>query len=75
MTLLKRFLIVFSLSYFIISLPNIFGFGSVIDWIPEASVIQKFKGYFLGGLKYGMIIKFIISSILGLLSCMVLKRR
>jgi hypothetical protein len=75
MTLIKRFFISFSLSYLILSLPNLLGF--VIDWIPEASLLQKFKGYFLSGLNYGLIIKLIISSILGFLSCviLVLKRR
>jgi hypothetical protein len=41
---LKAFLIKFVIVYVSISLPEIFGIGTVIDWVPEATLFQKLKG-------------------------------
>lgn len=63
----KWFLIVFSLVYIVLSLPTMLGFGVVIDWVPEATVFQKFKGYVIEGLAESFGKKLIMSSIIGII--------
>lgn len=60
---LKVLLITFVVTYVLISLPAIFGIGYVIDWVPEATLFQKFKKYFVDGLLMNFLIKLIIASV------------
>ena len=66
--MLKQFVFIFSLSYVLLSLLQILGFGYSIEWVPEATLYQKLKVYFVEGWP----IKFAISIVLGLL--FILKR-
>ena len=59
----KRFAIVFICTYALISLPAILGFGYVIDWVDDATILQRLKGYVAGGLAENYIIKLVISGI------------
>ena len=61
---IKKFSIGFIITYLLISLPAIFGIGYVIDWIPEATILQKTKGYVIYGLSKNMLIKIGLSVIL-----------
>ncbi|MFZ3577287.1 hypothetical protein [Virgibacillus sp. DJP39] len=70
--IVKWFLIVFAFSYVIISLPNLFGIGEVIDWVPEASLFQKVRVCVIEGLQNGWIFKSIISSMIGIAGVVVL---
>jgi len=54
---LKVLLITFVVAYVLISLPAIFGIGFVIDWVPEATLFQKVKGYLADGLFGHVLIK------------------
>lgn len=47
---IKIFLASFILIYLLLSLPAVFGIGYVIDWVPEATLGQKFNGYAIEGL-------------------------
>lgn len=60
---LKVLLITFVVAYVLISLPALFGIGYVIDWVPEATLFQKVKEYFLDGLLMNFLIKLIIASV------------
>lgn len=60
---LKMLLITFVVAYVLISLPALFGIGYVIDWVPEATLFQKFKGYFIDGLLMNFLVKLIIASV------------
>ncbi len=48
-----------------ISLPTMLGIGYVIDWVPETTELQKFKGYVMEGLTNNYLIKIVISIIIG----------
>ena len=61
---IKKCIAGFIITYILISLPAIFGFGYVIDWIPEATTIQKFKGYVIYGLTNGYLIKSVVSMLM-----------
>ncbi|EDL66708.1 hypothetical protein [Bacillus sp. SG-1] len=56
-------IIVFFLVYLLLSLPAMFSFGYVIDWVPEATLLQKFKGYVVEGLVQYFLLKVVISII------------
>lgn len=58
---IKKCIAGFIITYILISLPAIFGFGYVIDWIPEATNLQKFKGYVFYGLTNGYLFKSVVS--------------
>ena len=40
-----------------ISIPTMLGFGYVIDWDPESTVLQKFNGYVIEGLTNNYLMK------------------
>jgi len=48
------------------SLPAFLGIGSVIDWVPEATFVQKFNGIVIEGLTRHALIKSILSAIISL---------
>ena len=73
MTLIIRFMIVFTFVYLLVSLPAMLGFGYVIDWIDEATIMQKFKANIVGGLAENFLVKVLISSVTGLVA--LIKRR
>ena len=51
------------------------GVGYIIDWIPEVTLLQKFKGYVIGGLAANFVAKIIISLILGVIANLVLSMK
>lgn len=65
----------FIIVYVVISLPAMLGIGYVIDWIPEASLSQKLKGYVIEGLTNGFHLKIAISAIASLVLIFLLSRR
>ncbi len=60
---LKTFMTALISVYVLISLPAIFSFGYVIDWVPEATLFQKFKAYVVDGLINNFILKVVIAVI------------
>ncbi|PIC66674.1 hypothetical protein CSV71_14605 [Sporosarcina sp. P21c] len=72
---LKAFLLTFIFIYILISLPAIFGIGHVIDWVSEATVYQKFKGYVIDGLLNNFLIKTTIASVVGVVVIRVISKR
>ncbi len=65
----------FIMIYVVISLPAMLGIGYVIDWIPDASLSQKLKGYVIEGLTNGFQLKVAISAIASLMLIFLLSRR
>lgn len=65
---IKRFLIIFVLLYILLSLPKMLGFGFEIDWVQEATVLQKLKVYVVEGFKRNYVKKLIIASIASLIA-------
>jgi hypothetical protein len=65
------FLITFITTYILISLPAMLGIGYIIDWIPEATLLQKFKAYVVGGLAEKFVMKIIVSLIVGVIVSLV----
>lgn len=65
----------FIMIYVVISLPAMLGIGYVIDWIPDASLSQKLKGYVIEGLTNGFQLKVAISAIANLMLIFLLSRR
>ncbi|MFC2950016.1 hypothetical protein [Virgibacillus sediminis] len=72
---IKVFLISFVSVYVLISLPAILGVGYVIDWVPEATLFQKFKGYVIDGVTDNFLIKIIISCIVGIVVSVAISMR
>ena len=72
---LKAFLIIFVLVYVSISLPEIFGIGTVIDWVDEATFFQKLKGYVIEGLLNNFLGKTVIACIVGIVVSLVISKR
>lgn len=72
---LKTFLITFVFVYVSISLPAILGIGTVIDWVPEATLFQKFKGYVIDGLLNNFLIKTVIACIVGITVILIISKR
>lgn len=62
----KSFFIITILVYILLSLPGIFSLGYVIDWIPDATVFQKARGYVVEGLGANFLLKILIAVIAGL---------
>ena len=58
-----------------ISIPTMLGFGYVIDWDPESTVLQKFNGYVMEGLTNNYLMKIIISLIVGAIVSLLLSNR
>ena len=71
----KSFMIVFIAVYFLMSLPGMLAIGYVIDWVPEATLIQKFKGYVIEGLTNNFKSKIVSSAIASAGFNFVLSRR
>ncbi|WP_078596418.1 hypothetical protein [Evansella clarkii] len=71
----KVFIITFILVYLLLSLPTILGIGYVIDWVPEATIPQKFKEYVADGLLNNFLIKTISSFIVGIIVSLVFTGR
>ncbi len=71
----KAFLITFVFVYVSISLPEILGIGYAIDWVPEAKLFQKFKGYVIDGLLNNFLIKTVIACIVGIVVNLVISKR
>ncbi|ERG66749.1 hypothetical protein [Exiguobacterium chiriqhucha] len=67
---IKTFTLMFIVIYLVLSLPSMLGIGYVIDWIPQASLSQRIRGYVMEGLANGFQFKIIISAIVsvGLIS-------
>ena len=72
---IKTFILGFIVIYILISLPAILGIGYVIDWVPEATVLQKFKGYVIEGLTNNYLIKIVISIIVSVIFTLFLQKR
>ena len=66
----KIFLLSFILIYLLLSLPAFFGIGYVIDWVPEATLGQKFNGYVIEGLGN----QFLLKSLCAVIASLVLSR-
>ena len=71
----KTFLLSSIVIYLLISLPTMLGIGYVIDWMPEATELQKFKGYVMEGLTNNYVIKIVISIIIGAIFSFFLQNR
>ncbi len=59
----KSFMLFFVSVYLLMSLPSILGIGYVIDWIPEAALLQKLKGYVIDGFTHNSLFKIVFSAI------------
>lgn len=72
---IKMFIFGFIVVYLLISLPTMLGIGYVIDWIPETTLLQKFKGYVVEGLTSNYLIKMVISVIFGVIFSLFISKR
>jgi len=60
--IIKRFILSFVITYLFLSLLLSFSIGYTIDWIPEATLTQKIKGYVIEGFTRFNIIKLLIAA-------------
>jgi len=58
--IIKRFILSFVITYLFLSLLLSFSIGYTIDWIPEATLTQKIKGYAFEGFTRFSVIKLLI---------------
>lgn len=72
---IKTFLLSFSVVYLLFSLPAMLGGGYVIDWVPEATFLQKFKGYVIEGFTNNYLIKIVLSIIVSVIFSLFLRKR
>jgi len=72
---IKALILTFIFVYVLISLPAILGIGYVIDWVPEATLFQKFKGYVIDGLLNNFLMKTVIACIGGIVVNFVISMR
>lgn len=72
---LKALFIAFVFVYVLISLPAILGIGYIIEWVPEATLFQKIKGYVVEGLLNNFLIKVVIAFIVGIVVSLVISKR
>ncbi|SDN65686.1 hypothetical protein SAMN04488053_102359 [Alkalicoccus daliensis] len=72
---IKPIILGFILAYLIISLPEMLGVGKVIDWVPESTLLQKFKVYLIEGITTNYLLKIVISVIVSVIFSMFLSRR
>lgn len=72
---IKTFIFGFIVVYILICLPTMLGIGYVIDWVPEATLLQKFKGYVVEGLTSNYLIKMVISAIVGVIFSLFISKR
>lgn len=59
----KSFILVFVSVYLLVSLPAMLGIGYLIDWIPEAMLLQKLKGYVIDGFTHNYLFNIVFSAI------------
>ena len=72
---IKTFLLSFSVVYLLFSLPAMLGGGYVIDWVTEATLLQKLKGYVIEGFTNNYLIKIVISIIVSAIFSLFLRKR
>ncbi|WP_214769393.1 hypothetical protein [Exiguobacterium sp. s133] len=72
---IKTFLLSFIIVYLVLSLPALFGIGFVIDWVPEATLLQKINGYVLIGLTDNYLFKFVIAGLISIVLQLVISKR
>lgn len=74
--IIKRFILSVIITYLFLSLLLSFSIGYTIDWIPEATLAQKIKGYAFEGFTRFNFIKLLIAVGVGTLySFLYLKQR
>ncbi|MET4654838.1 hypothetical protein ABIC15_001559 [Exiguobacterium sp. PvP048] len=71
----KIFLLSFILIYLLLNLPAFFGIGYVIDWVPEATLGQKFNGYVIAGLGNQFLLKSLCAVIASIVLSLLLSNR
>ena len=71
----KIFLLSFILIYLLLSLPAFFGINYVIDWVPEATLGQKFNGYVIEGLGNQFLLKSLCAGIASIVLSLLLSNR
>ncbi|MGE6555662.1 hypothetical protein [Exiguobacterium artemiae] len=71
----KIFLLSFILIYLLLSLPAFFGIGYVIDWVPEATLGQKFNGYVIEGLGNHFLLKSLCAVIASMVLSLLMSNR
>ncbi|OGX80607.1 hypothetical protein A6395_00780 [Exiguobacterium sp. SH31] len=64
----KSLTLIFILVYILMSLPAMLGIGYVIDWIPEATLLQKMKGDVIENLANNYLFKMVVSGIVSVYS-------
>lgn len=71
----NTFILSFIIVYVLISIPAMLGIGYVIDWVPEATLLQKLGGYVKEGLSNNYLLKIVISLIVALIISLFLPKR
>lgn len=66
---------IFLVVYLILSLPALFGIGLVIDWVPEATLLQKINGYVLVGLTDNYLFKCVMAGLISVVLNLLLSKR
>lgn len=72
---IKTFIFGFIIVYLLISFPTMLELGYVIDWIPETTLLQKFKVYVVEGLTSNYLIKMVISVIFSVIFSLFISKR
>ncbi|MCT4793818.1 MULTISPECIES: hypothetical protein [Exiguobacterium] len=72
---MKSFLLSFILIYLLLSFPAFFGINYVIDWVPEATLGQKFNGYVIEGLGNQFLLKSLCAAIASIVLSLLLSNR
>ncbi len=72
---IKMLILVFLIVYLALSLPALFGIGLVIDWVPEATVAQKFNGYVLVGLTDNYLFKCVMAGLISIVLQLIISKR
>lgn len=68
-----KFIVIFMIIYFILSLPMILGIGVAIDFVKETSCFNKAKAYFITGIEYGYNTKLLIAIVSAIVLTNILK--
>lgn len=72
---IKMLVLVFLVVYLILSLPALLGIGIVIDWVPEATLLQKINGYVLVGLTDNYVFKCVMAGLISIVLQLVMSKR
>lgn len=72
---IKMLMFIFLVVYLILSLPALFGIGLVIDWVPEATLLQKINGYVLVGLTDNYLFKCVMAGLISVVLNLLLSKR